>query len=543
MASRAKEEPEKAVQLSLEDRLIRVKVDGGDSGADDLVTVVASVAVTTLAVPAGGAAAPAIAAPAPLTAPAVSGAPVAVVSGTVAPPAPRIFSVSELIRAARITLESRFADVRVEGEVSGLKRSGPGHLYFCLKDAEAQVDCVMFSREAGRLKFRVEEGMALRCRGRLTIYEGRGKFQMSVSEIEPTGAGVLAIAFEQLKKKLQAEGLFDAARKRRLPFLPRRLGVVSSASGAVLHDIIRVAHRRYPVPILLAPTPVQGDGAALAIASALRRLNEVADVDVIILARGGGSLEDLWAFNEEPVARAIVASRVPVISAVGHETDFTIADFVADVRAATPSAAAALAVPVATDLRAELVLLARRAARGAETDLRAARLKLERAKGRLGDPRRLIDSRRQRVDELAERALVRVRRQIGARQTELRAAEMRLNRAHPRRRIDGQRALLVGLRQSLEGAMKRSGDRRHRALEACLVKLGALSPLKVLDRGFSLTLDARGHLITSAGEVAPGAPITIRLRDGTLAASVTSTGAEEPAKAPLGVPSKHQGQP
>jgi exodeoxyribonuclease VII large subunit len=527
MASRAKEEPDKAVQLSLEDRLIRVKVDVADPDAEVLIAVVASVASTDIALPDSSATSRAIAA----AAIAAASVPTpAVAPGPVAPTAPRIFSVTELIRAARITLESRFADVRVEGEVSGLKRSGPGHLYFCLKDAEAQVDCVMFSREAGRLKFRVEEGMAVRCRGRLTIYEGRGKFQMSVSEIEPTGAGALAIAFEQLKKKLQAEGLFDAARKRRLPFLPRRLGVVSSAGGAVLHDIIRVAHRRYPVPILLAPTPVQGDGAALAIASALRRLNEVPDVDVIILARGGGSLEDLWAFNEEPVARAIVASRVPVISAVGHETDFTIADFVADVRAATPSAAAALAVPVASDLRAELVLLARRAARGAETDLRAARLKLERAKGRLGDPRRLIDSRRQRIDELAERALVRVRRQIGARQTELRAAEMRLNRAHPRRRIDGQRALLVGLRQSLEAAMKRGGDRRHRALEACLVKLGALSPLKVLDRGFSLTLDARGHLITSAAEVAPGAPITIRLRAGTLAADVTSTGGEDPTK-------------
>ncbi|HXI59440.1 MAG TPA: exodeoxyribonuclease VII large subunit, partial [Polyangia bacterium] len=248
--------------------------------------------------------------PAPASAPAPAQAavevslPVAVAPppGLPVPAAPRIYVVSELIRAARLTLESRFADVRVEGEISGFKRSGSGHIYFCLKDEEAQVDCVMFSREAGRLRFRPDEGMAVRCRGRLTIYEGRGKFQLSVTEIEPTGAGALAIAFEQLKKKLAAEGLFDAARKRPLPFLPRRLGVVTSSSGAVIRDIIRVAHRRFPLPILLAPTPVQGDGAALSIASALRRLQEVPDVDVIIVARGGGSLEDLWAFNEEPVA-------------------------------------------------------------------------------------------------------------------------------------------------------------------------------------------------------------------------------------------------
>jgi len=418
--------------------------------------------------------------------------------------------------------------VRVEGEVVGLKRSGPGHLYFCLKDNEAQLDCVMFSREAQRLRFRVDEGMAVRCRGRLTIYEGRGKFQMSISELEPTGAGALALAFEQLKKKLQAEGLFDQQRKRPLPFLPRRLGVVSSSSGAVLHDIIRVAHRRFPIPILLAPTPVQGEGASLAIAAALRRLAAVPDVDVIILARGGGSLEDLWAFNEETVARAIVASRVPVISAVGHETDFTIADFAADVRAPTPSAAAEMAVPVAADLSAELALLCRRATRGAGAELRNARLTLERARARLGDPRRLIDTRRQRLDDLAERALDRLRRRLTGRHADLRAAEMRLNRAHPRRRIDGQRALLVGLRQALEASILRATDRRQRVLEACAAKLGALSPLKVLDRGFSLTQDAQGHLVTRADQVQTGDNVTVRLREGTIDAAVTAT--KPPAK-------------
>jgi len=320
-----------------------------------------------------------------------------------APAQPRIYLVSELIKAARVTLESRFAEVRVEGEVSGLKRSGNGHIYFTLKDAEAQMDCVMYSREAGRLKFTLEEGMAVRCRGRLTIYEARGRFQMTVDKVEPTGAGALALAFEQLKQRLGAEGLFDQARKRPLPFLPRRIGVVTSPQGAVIRDIVRIAHRRYPIPILLAPTPVQGEGAALVIAAGIRKLEAIADVDVIIVARGGGSLEDLWAFNEEPVARAIFACRVPVISAVGHETDFTIADFVADLRAPTPSAAAERAVPVRDDLTAELGLLRRRGGRALAEAARRARHELERARGRLGDPRRLLDERRQRLDDHVER--------------------------------------------------------------------------------------------------------------------------------------------
>ncbi|MGA9655938.1 MAG: exodeoxyribonuclease VII large subunit, partial [Polyangia bacterium] len=244
--------------------------------------------------------------------------------------------MSELVRAARLTLESRFADLRVEGEISGLKRSANGHLYFTLKDAEAQLDCVMYAREAARLRFRLQDGQQVRCRGRLTIYEARGRFQLSVHAIEPAGAGALALAFEQLKQSLAAEGLFDPERKRPLPFLPRRLGVVTSAQGAVIRDIVRVAHRRFPVPILLAPTPVQGEGAAAAIVAALAEIVKVPDVDVVIVARGGGSMEDLWAFNDEALARAIAACPIPVISAVGHETDFTIADFVADLRAPTP---------------------------------------------------------------------------------------------------------------------------------------------------------------------------------------------------------------
>ena len=434
--------------------------------------------------------------------------------------APRIYAVAELLRAARLTLESRFADVRVEGEVSGLKRSGPGHLYFCLKDEEAQLDCVLFSREAGRLKFTLEEGMAVRCRGRLTLYEARGRFQMSVVEVEPTGAGALALAFEQLKQRLGAEGLFDPAHKRALPFLPRRLGVVSSAAGAVIRDIVRVAHRRFPVPILLAATPVQGDGAALQIAAAIRRLEAVTDVDVIIVARGGGSLEDLWAFNEEPVARAIFACRVPVISGVGHETDFTIADFVADLRAPTPSAAAERAVPIRDELSAEIDLLRRRANRALTEEVRRARHALERLQARVGDPRRMLDERRQRLDEQAERGRRVLAGRLGAARAELRAAEVRLNRAHPYRRILEQRGVLAAVRHRLEVAIRPALVARRHAIDAARGKLEALSPTRVLERGFSLTQRADGHLVTRASDLRPGEQFHVRLREGGIDATV-----------------------
>jgi exodeoxyribonuclease VII large subunit len=453
--------------------------------------------------------------------------PAAPVGGGEAPRVPRIFKVGELVRAARLTLESRFGEVRVDGEVSGLKRSGPGHLYFCLKDDLGSLDCVMYSREASRLKFQVEDGMAVRLRGRLTIYEGRGRFQMSVVEIEPQGAGALAIAFEQLKKKLEAAGLFAAARKRPLPFVPRRVGVVTSPQGAVIRDIVRVAHRRFPVAILLAPTPVQGPGAAQGIVAALERLARVDDVDVIIVARGGGSIEDLWSFNTEEVALAIAACRVPVISAVGHETDFTIADFVADLRASTPSAAAERVVPVLADLRAEILLHMQRAARGTGARLKVAHLALERARGRLGDPRRLVDERRQTLDELGARAHRMLGRCVARRRAALGAVEVALSRAHPHRRIAAQRAALVELTQRLEANARRAFQRRHAAMETLEHKLSALSPRRVLERGYSLAFGPDGHLLSDAAAVEPGQRIRVALRRGEVGAVVDQVGDQQ----------------
>ncbi len=445
------------------------------------------------------------------------------------PPAesgPRIFGVAEIVRFARQAIEARFTDVHVEGELSGLKRSVAGHLYFTLKDRSAQLDCAMFSREASRLAVQPADGMLVRCRGRLTIFEARGKFQLAVSAIELAGAGALALAFEELKRRLTAEGLFDAGRKRKLPFLPRRIGVVTSPTGAVIRDIINVVHRRFPVPILLAPTPVQGEGAAAQIARALQNLGEIPDVDVIILARGGGSLQDLWAFNDEALARAIARAPVPVISAVGHETDFTIADFIADVRAPTPSAAAELVVPVADDLLAEVAVCARRLHRGTESELRACRLRLERTRSALGDPRRRIDERRQELDDGAHRAAQAVRRRLTATRATLRTAEAQLMRAHPRRRIHAQRTAMGDLLHRLTRAGSSLFTTRRSALETLGGKLNAMSPLRVLDRGYALARGPEGHLVTRASALHEGDTLTVTLREGELDAVVRASRSE-----------------
>jgi exodeoxyribonuclease VII large subunit len=437
------------------------------------------------------------------------------------PPAePRVLAVADLVRAARQMLEARFGDVRVEGEVSGCKRSANGHFYFTLKDSEAQIDCVMYARDVGRMKFRLADGLLARCRGKLTIYEGRGRFQLQVSSIEPAGSGALALAFEALKQKLLAEGLFDSSRKRPLPYLPRRIGVVSSQQGAVIRDIVRVAHRRYPVSILLAPTPVQGDGAAASIADAIVRLCHVPDVDVIIIARGGGSMEDLWAFNDEKLARTIAACPLPTISAVGHETDFTIADFVADVRAPTPSAAAEMAVPVAAELLAELRVHAGRLARALLGDIRTGRLALERGRRLLGDPRRIVDERRQVLDECSERAARAVAGMLSARRKDLHTSTAGLLRAHPRRRIADQRFALAGLERRLSRTGSQLLSTRRRALDGLASKLDALSPLKVIDRGYSLARTADGKLVHSCQDIDRGQLLTVTLRDGDLHARV-----------------------
>jgi exodeoxyribonuclease VII large subunit len=412
---------------------------------------------------------------------------------------PKVYSVSELVRGAARALEVRFGLVWVEGEVSNLSQPRSGHLYFTLKDVEAQLPSVMFQREAGRLKFRLEPGLKVRARGRLSIFDAQGKFQLYVEGLEPTGLGAQQLAFEQLKRKLAAEGLFDPARKRPLPRWPRRIGLATSPTGAAVRDVLRIAHRRGRVSILLAGCQVQGDGAPREIIAALRALERQPNIDVIIVGRGGGSAEDLQAFNDEALARAIAACRVPVVSAVGHEVDFTIADFVADLRAPTPSAAAELVVPLHAEAEARL-------------DETQARL--------LRAGRRAIGDGRQRLDGALDRAAAAIRQSLARRRRVLDEGSRRLAALHPRARLQSDRAALQALDGKLRARVALEIDRRRRSFATLAGKLDALSPLGVLERGYSLARDANGHVLTRASAAQPGDPIRVTLARGELGCRV-----------------------
>ncbi len=478
------------------------------------------------------------AAPAPVPATAAAAAP----APAARPAKPKVISVGELVRVAARAVEAGVGGVWVEGEISNYKRHSSGHLYFVLKDDEAQLPVVMWRSDAQRVRFAIEDGMHVRLRGRATIYEQQGKFQMYASVIEAVGAGEAALAFEQLKKKLEAEGLFDRGRKRPLPWWPRRVGVVTSATGAAVRDIIRVLHRRAGVPILIAPAAVQGEGAAQELVAALVAIARVPDVDVIIIGRGGGSAEDLAAFNDERLARAIAACPRPVISAVGHEVDFTIADFVADERAPTPSAAAERAVPVAAEIAAEVADLHGRLVRAVRRRRSDGLNALERLVARLGDPRRLVERQRHEVDALLERAARAAASAAHGRRAGLVALERRLQALHPRARLTADRAALAALaarmpalaaravaarRSALVGLPGRLGAASARALAAHRAglaelagRLQALSPLAVLERGYGLVRAADGRVLTDAGTVAPGDRLHIKLRRGQLRADV-----------------------
>lgn len=391
-----------------------------------------------------------------------------------APAEPPVLGVAALNALVREMLEARVPPLWVEGEITGWKRYASGHRYFCLRDGDAQVSAVMFRADAQRLPAEPEEGMKVRAFGSVTLYEKRGDFQFVVRRIEATGDGGLwHVAFERLRAKLDAEGLLAPARKRPLPRYPRVVGVVTSPVGAVFHDIVHVIRRRAPwTRVVLSPARVQGEGAALDVARAIR-LFERSEVqpDVLIVGRGGGSVEDLWAFNEEPVARAIAACPVPVISAVGHETDVTIADLVADLRAPTPSAAAEHAVPDGAALRQEFA---------------AARARLARAL------RRYATARRDRLELLAERLEQRTRRAVAARRTFLDAAAVRI-----------------------EGRSRRLAENRRADIRRLAAQLDALSPLQALARGYAVPLDRDGHILRRRAEFRPGMPFRLRLSDGT----------------------------
>jgi exodeoxyribonuclease VII large subunit len=447
-----------------------------------------------------------------------------------APPAEasprRALTVSELTLRIAGILETEFLDVWVEGEVSNLKAPESGHLYFSLKDEKAQLRAVVWRGDARLLRFRPKDGMKVLARGSVRVYAPRGEYQISVQAMEPLGKGSLQLAFEERKERLQREGLFDASRKRPLPLLPRRIGVVTSPTGAVIRDIVRVLASRYAnLGVLVYPARVQGAEAADEIAQGIRVLNRVGGLDVLMVARGGGSIEDLWAFNEEVVARALAASAIPTLSAVGHETDFTIADFVADRRAPTPSAAAEMVVQAKVDLLARVDALTGRL--GA-----AQRLRLERVRSRLRAAttsaiftaeRRRLQTLAQRVDELAGRSRAALARRAERANDRMLRTDGRLAAF----RLDRQLALraerLGRGRERLSAAMRLRLGVQQGALAAALGQLESLSPLAVLARGYALVWAKAGDLLVrSPDQVDLGAALRVRLHGGVLEATVTA---------------------
>jgi exodeoxyribonuclease VII large subunit len=441
-------------------------------------------------------------------------------------PTRRIWRVADLVSAVRTTVERGYTDVWVEGEISNFRPAESGHLYFTLKDGDAQLRVVMFRSQARLLRFRPDNGMQIIARGRVTIYDARGELQLSAEFLEPLGAGALQLAFEQLKKKLAAEGLFDQAGKKPIPQLPRRIGIITSRGGAALQDMLNILGRRHEsVGIVIYPAQVQGESASSEVASGLRYFNRAKSVDVVIIARGGGSLEDLAAFNDEGLARVIAGSVLPVISAVGHETDFTICDFVADLRAPTPSAAAELVIESKHKLAEHVAHLHRRLERATRYNLLMARNRLiELAQhGAFSRIQDLLGRRAQRLDEL-------VFRLAGGFGESLREYRRRLEIASARvRHFDFHRSLAV-TRTKLQAGT----DTLHRAMQARLahhrarleqlsVQLDALSPVKILDRGYALVFDAQGNLVKDATQLSPGDLISARVSRGSLSAEVKET--------------------
>jgi len=438
-------------------------------------------------------------------------------------PARTVLTVSELTGKIRDLLVRNFTDISVIGEISNCREAQSGHIYFTLKDDRAQVRCVLFKQQRRGIKFGPEDGLQVTVRGSISVYEQRGEYQIYIESLEPVGRGALQLAFEQLKKRLEAEGLFDAARKKPLPLLPNRIGVITSPTGAAVRDVVRILTRRFPnVHLTVFPVRVQGEGSAQEIVKAFNYFNKENLADVLILARGGGSMEDLWAFNEEIVARAIFASKIPIISGVGHETDFTIADFVADVRASTPSAAAELVVQTRrefdkhiADLRETLASL-----------IRYRLLELSRTvhelSGRRGFRRPLdfLRQQRQRADEMTSRLALGLR-------ARLEQSRKRFNLAHLRIVSFDFRAKIAAFRLRLEKRSAELGVRAERFLqkkrdrfEKLMLQLNERSPLRVLERGYAIATDAAGNLLRSTESVAIGDTVAIQLHRGRLTTEV-----------------------
>jgi len=428
---------------------------------------------------------------------------------------PRVLGVGELTRLLRAQVEPRFRDVWVAGEVASRRRQSSGHLYFALKDEEASISCVLWASKARRLRFALEDGLEVILRGFIEIYPPHGKYQLSAQEVEPRGAGAMALELRQVKERLQKDGLLDPARKRKLAYIPRRVGVATSPTGAALRDFLRVLHGRYPnMPVLIAPCRVQGEGASALVASAVRALCR-AGCDVVVVTRGGGSQDDLAAFNDERLARTIGACPVPVVSAVGHEVDFTVADLVADVRAATPTHAAQLVAPVKEELEGRLRTLRKRLDRGVREAVSSRRGEVRALRAELPNLVHLLSQKRHRLEDLARKGEVAMRGRLDERRAVLASYRGRLCRAEPRARV---RALT----RRAEEAARRLGRWQAATfpverlrLERLRARLEPANVARLLKRGFALVLDG-SHLVTRSVAVEVGSALRARLAEGWL---------------------------
>ncbi|MGH9528420.1 MAG: exodeoxyribonuclease VII large subunit [Terriglobales bacterium] len=443
----------------------------------------------------------------------------------------RVWTVRDLVAAVRTHIEREYGDTWVEGEISNFRAHDSGHLYFTLKDQASQLSAVMFRSQAKLLRFRPENGMQVVLRGRITIYEDRGQLQISAEYLEPKGAGALQIAFEQLKAKLEAEGLFDAGRKKPIPTLPRQIGVVTSPQGAALRDILNILQRRHHTAnILIFPAQVRGESAALEVMAGIRYFNKAGKVEVIIVARGGGSAEDLAAFNHEGLARAVASSEIPVISAIGHETDFTILDFVADLRAPTPSAAAELVIRSRQEIEEHSAELGLRLSRAMRYRLLMGRQMLTElaqhgAFARMMD---LINQRQQKLDDLTFRLEKSQRRLLEQNRRRWEMAAGAVRHYDVRRVLAGIRKELDSNVAAMIAATRNQLLQQKAHLERVTRQIEALSPLAILDRGYALVFDASGKLLKDASGVEPGSEISARLSRGTLTAIVKETTSGSP---------------
>ncbi|MBD3183663.1 exodeoxyribonuclease VII large subunit [Candidatus Poribacteria bacterium] len=431
----------------------------------------------------------------------------------------RIYKVSEVTRIIRDVLEeSPVSTLWVEGEVSNVSRPASGHIYFSLKDSRSQIRCVIFKNSVNRLKFKPENGISVLLYGNISVYEPRGEYQIIGTRLEPLGLGSLQLAFEQLKERLEKEGLFAPENKAPIPLIPKRVGVVTSATGAAIRDILNVMGRRFSsVSVLLYPVTVQGDGAAREIAEAIFTLNEIGDIDVLIVGRGGGSIEDLWAFNEEIVARSIYESKIPVISAVGHEIDFTIADFVADHRAPTPSAAAELVVANKADLINKLENLRARLFSSINNQQNILHQRVGNAEKRLmaRDSREIINSQRQKIDEQISRLQRTLTNTIQHWRKDFQNSSEKLRYVGLPSRIKNMKRVKENFEKRLNVSIKHIMDARQKSFKSLVAQLNALSPLDVLQRGYSICYKhPDGELVTDANQISTGEKLELKLAKG-----------------------------